>query len=188
MSREGRAARARGVPLDAARRLHRRVQEAFDLGEGHDLVELAVDLVAVHAQEACAVHVKRMFSRPVSSGWKPVPTSSRLATRPWISARPEVGSVMRERILSRVDFPAPLRPTPDEVPDDLALLDLEGDVLERPEIFRFLTRIIRIRRIVLFSSCNSCNSCERVHRARRAACHGAAWARPRWRALGATAG
>ena len=25
-----------------------------------------------------------MFSRPVSSGWKPVPTSSRLATRPLI--------------------------------------------------------------------------------------------------------
>ena len=59
------------------------------------------------------------------------------------------GSVMRERILSRVDFPAPLRPI---MPDDLALLHLEGDVLERPEILRFLTRIIRIRRIVLFSS------------------------------------
>jgi hypothetical protein len=48
-------------------------------------------------------------------------------------------------------------------PDDLALLDLEGDVLERLEILRFLTRIIRIRRIVFFSSCNSCNSCQRVH-------------------------
>ena len=28
---------------------------------------------------------RKMFSRPVSSGWKPVPTSSRLPTRPWIS-------------------------------------------------------------------------------------------------------
>ncbi len=51
-----------------------------------------------------------MFSRPVSSWWKPVPTSSRLPTRPWISALPVVGSVMRERILSSVLLPAPLRP------------------------------------------------------------------------------
>jgi hypothetical protein len=34
------------------------------------------------------------FSRPVSSGWKPVPTSGNEPTRPWISARPWVGSVM----------------------------------------------------------------------------------------------
>ena len=51
-----------------------------------------------------------MFSRPVSSGWKPVPTSSRLATRPLMVTRPAVGSVMRERIFSSVDLPAPLRP------------------------------------------------------------------------------
>ncbi len=51
-----------------------------------------------------------MFSRPVSSGWKPVPTSSREPTRPWISAVPLVGSVMRESILSSVLLPAPLRP------------------------------------------------------------------------------
>ena len=31
---------------------------------------------------------RKMFSRPVSSGWKPVPTSSRLATRPHSSTRP----------------------------------------------------------------------------------------------------
>ena len=29
---------------------------------------------------------RKMFSRPVSSGWKPVPTSSRLPTRPVTSA------------------------------------------------------------------------------------------------------
>ncbi len=59
-----------------------------------------------------------MFSRPVSSGWKPVPTlrqaqgtaSSREPTRPWISAcqlsgAPSVGSVMRESILSPVLSP-----------------------------------------------------------------------------------
>jgi len=36
------------MPLNAARRLHRRVQEALDLGEGDDLVEAAVDLGAAH--------------------------------------------------------------------------------------------------------------------------------------------
>ncbi len=54
--------------------------------------------------------LRKMFSRPVSSGWKPVPTSSRLPTRPRISARPVVGSVIRDRILSSVVLPAPLRP------------------------------------------------------------------------------
>ena len=43
-----------------------------------------------------------MFSRPVSSGWKPVPTSSRLPTRPRRSRpRPSVGSVMREQDLEQ---------------------------------------------------------------------------------------
>jgi hypothetical protein len=51
-----------------------------------------------------------MFSRPVSSWWNPVPTSRRLATRPRSRARPFVGSVMRDRIFSSVDLPAPLRP------------------------------------------------------------------------------
>ena len=51
-----------------------------------------------------------MFSRPVSSGWKPVPTSSRLRTRPRSSALPDVGSVIRLRIFSKVDLPAPFRP------------------------------------------------------------------------------
>jgi len=68
-----------------------------------------------------------MFSRPAfpllaggqrGVGWKPVPTlrlhsgqaSSRLATRPLIFTWPEVGAVTRDRILSRVLLPAPLRP------------------------------------------------------------------------------
>ena len=53
---------------------------------------------------------RKMFSRPVSSGWKPVPTSSRLATLPLMRTLPSVGSVIRLKILRRVDFPAPLRP------------------------------------------------------------------------------
>ena len=59
-----------------------------------------------------------------------MPTSSSEPTRPWSSAQPRVGSVIRERILSSVLLPAPLRP--DEA-DDLALVDLEGDAAERPD-------------------------------------------------------
>ncbi len=51
-----------------------------------------------------------MFSRPVSSGWKPVPTSSSEPTRPSSVTCPSVGSVMRLRIFSSVLLPAPLRP------------------------------------------------------------------------------
>jgi len=36
--------------------------------------------------------------RRVNVGWKPVPTSSRLATRPRMIARPLVGSVMRDAL------------------------------------------------------------------------------------------
>ena len=39
-----------------------------------------------------------------------MPTSSRLPTRPPSSIRPVVGAVIRLMILSRVLFPAPLRP------------------------------------------------------------------------------
>ena len=56
------------------------------------------------------VPFKKTLSRPVSSGWNPVPTSRRDAIRPWTSSRPEVGAVILERILSSVDLPAPLPP------------------------------------------------------------------------------
>ena len=50
---------------------------------------------------------------------------------PRISARPSVGVVMRERIFSSVDLPAPLRPmTPSTSPSR----DLERDVAERPDL------------------------------------------------------
>src|SRR3954452_23191229 len=59
----------------------------------------------------------KMFSRPVSSGWKPVPTSSRLPVLPCMTAWPRVGSVIRLRIFSRVVLPAPLWPmTPSACP------------------------------------------------------------------------
>lgn len=50
-----------------------------------------------------------MFSRPVSSGWKPVPTSIRLAIRRRWVTRPRVGSVVQLRIPNGVDLLAPLR-------------------------------------------------------------------------------
>ena len=39
-----------------------------------------------------------------------MPTSNKLATRPFILIEPEVGSVMRLNIFNKVLFPAPLRP------------------------------------------------------------------------------
>ncbi len=72
-----------------------------------------------------------MFSRPVSSGWKPVPTSSRLATRPLIVMRPVVGSVMRLRILSSVDLAGAVSADDAKA---VSLVDLEGDLFERPEL------------------------------------------------------
>ena len=52
-----------------------------------------------------------MLSRPLSSGWKPVPTCSRAPTRPRTVARPSVGAVTRDRIFISVVLPDPLRPT-----------------------------------------------------------------------------
>jgi hypothetical protein len=51
-----------------------------------------------------------MFSRPVNSGWNPVPTSSNEAIRPFTLICPELCVVTRERIFNKVDFPAPFRP------------------------------------------------------------------------------
>jgi len=48
-------------------------------------------------------------------------------TRPRSSARPDVGSVIRDRILSKVDFPAPLRP---DDADHRTAWNLERDVPE----------------------------------------------------------
>ena len=71
-----------------------------------------------------------MFSLPVSSGWKPVPTSSKLATRPRSKTRPFVGSVMRLRIFSKRAFAGTVAANDAQ---DLALLDLEAHILERPK-------------------------------------------------------
>ena len=52
---------------------------------------------------------------------------------------PALSADLRSEAEGSVDFPAPLRPMPvlrapgRRNADDLALLDLEGDILERPE-------------------------------------------------------
>ena len=67
-----------------------------------------------------------------------MPTSSRLATRPAIVTRPLVGSVMRDRIFSRVDLAGAVAADDAE---HLAALDLEAHVLERPELLRRSRRV-----------------------------------------------
>ena len=64
---------AAGIPL------HRSIDEALDFGEGHDLIELPGDLIALIPRMA---PFRNTFSLPVSSWWNPVPTSRRLPTRP----------------------------------------------------------------------------------------------------------
>ncbi len=53
---------------------------------------------------------KKMFSRPVRSGWNPAPSSRRLETWPRTSARPVVGTIVRARIERSVVLPEPLGP------------------------------------------------------------------------------
>ena len=74
-----------------------------------------------------------MFSRPVSSGWKPVPTSSSAATRPRVRETPAVGAVIPARILRMVLLPAPLRPT---MPSASPSRDGELTSSQRPQLAR----------------------------------------------------
>jgi hypothetical protein len=60
-----------------------------------------VQLLAVKRKMGTAIFscpFRKMFSRLDSSGWKPVPTSSRLATLPLMVTRPVEGSVMHQRV------------------------------------------------------------------------------------------
>ena len=108
--------------------LHGRVEEFLDLGERDDLVELAFDLPAAHAEDrAVEENVLAAGQLRVKAG-----ADFQQARDPALemSTRPSVGSVMRLRILSSVLLPAPLRPM---MPTTSPLLDLEGDVFEGPE-------------------------------------------------------
>src|SRR5213594_3682747 len=87
--------------------LYGSVNELLHLGKFNDFIELLDDLSTSHPEYGA---IEKNILRPLNSGWKPVPTSSRLPTWPWISACPSVGSVIRERTFSSVLFPAPFRP------------------------------------------------------------------------------
>ena len=82
--------------------LDRRVDEALNFCEGHDLVEPPLDVAFSHPEHR-AVEVHVLTARQV--GWKPDPTSRSEPTRPRTSNDPSVGSVMRERIFNSVLFP-----------------------------------------------------------------------------------
>ncbi len=74
---------------------------------------------------------RKTFSRPVSSGWKPVPTSSRLPTRPRIAARALGGSRDARQDLEQRRLPGAVAP---DDPERLAFLEVERDVAERPDL------------------------------------------------------
>src|SRR5665213_2067043 len=58
---------------------------------------------------------RKTLSRPVRSGWKPAPSSSRAANLPLTSIRPSVGWMIPATHLRRVDFPEPLWPSRPQV-------------------------------------------------------------------------
>jgi hypothetical protein len=66
--------------------------------------------------------LRNTFSRPVNSGWKPVPTSSSDPTRPWIAACPRVGFGKARQDLEQGDFSCPVAA---DDPDDLSMLDIK---------------------------------------------------------------
>ena len=91
---------------------------------------LRVNLGFPHPQDR-AVQIDVLPPRELRAG-SPVPTSSRVATRPRRVTRPWSGSVIRDRILSRV-LAGPVGP---DEPENLAPLDLQRDVPQRPELLR----------------------------------------------------
>jgi hypothetical protein len=50
--------------------------------------------------------LRKTFSRPVKSGWKPDPSSSNAAVRPYVSTVPTVGLRVPAMSCSRVDLAA----------------------------------------------------------------------------------
>ena len=75
------------------------------------VLALRISLILVVPLLCCSLWFScSHVSGPVSSPWKPVPTSSMEATRPFSPIMPSVGAVTREISFKRVDLPAPLRP------------------------------------------------------------------------------
>ncbi len=89
--------------------LDRRVDELLDFRERDDLVELTVDLALAHSEER-AVEVDVLPARELAGESRCRPRAGSRHGRE-ARLRPSVGSVMRERIFSRVLLPAPFLPT-----------------------------------------------------------------------------
>jgi hypothetical protein len=108
--------------------LDRRIEEVFHFRERHDLVELAGNLAAAHPQDA-AVHVDVLAARQLG-----VKAGPHFQEAPHPAA--ELDPPARRLGDPREDFQkrALARAVAADDADDLARLDLEGDVLEGPEL------------------------------------------------------
>ena len=65
---------------------------------------------SARASSPCSAAASRTLSRPLSSGWKPAPSSSSAPMRPRVRTLPEVGVSTPVISLSSVDLPAPFSP------------------------------------------------------------------------------
>ena len=107
--------------------LHRRVEEAFDVGEGDDLVEAAVDLVLSHAEDRAG---QEDVLAPRQLGMEPGAyveerTDASGYLRPALRRFRDPRQDLEDRRLTRtVDA---------DHADRLALSDLERDILQGPE-------------------------------------------------------
>jgi len=82
--------------------LHGGVDEPLDLRERHDRVELAGDFVPRHPQNG-AVQIDVLAARQLRMEARSY--LDERPNRPTMRARPRVGAVIRDRILSSVDLP-----------------------------------------------------------------------------------
>ena len=93
---------ARGVVAD------RGVEELADVGELDDRRRTCAGSRPRSCPRIAAL--RKMFSRPVSCGWKPAPVAIRPAIRPRVSTVPPSGRITPLISLSSVLLPEPLRP------------------------------------------------------------------------------
>jgi hypothetical protein len=120
--------REREPQVHAARvALHRRVDEALDLGEGDDLVELALDLAAAHAEDR-AVQEDVLATREIA-----------VEARPDLEERPDTAADARLAVRRLGDAREDLEqrrlagPVAPDDAEDVAARDVERDVVERPQ-------------------------------------------------------
>ncbi len=112
----------------AAVALHGGVEEALDLGEGDDLVEAAADLGPTHPQHrATQVNV-------LAAGQLRVEAGADFEQTPHAAAQPDVAGRRLGDAAEDFEQRRFARAVAADHADDLAGLDLERHVLERPEV------------------------------------------------------